>query len=237
MLCGFPHSSVGKESTCNAGDHGSIPGWGRSAGEGTGYPLQYSWTSFVARLVENLAAKQETWVQSLGWEGPLEKGKATHSSILAWTIPWTIVQGVTKSRRRLSDFHFHSCSIMLLLSAHILRMLCLHLCPPLDMRVSTKNVRAHCKPLTIFCLTEFYPEHVISPVLVPGAVTVAHLPTIKSSLLTMAHTENKRPVPSPVSSPSHICGPWVWPWIPAPLLICNWNMPHYCAPQIFPMLY
>ena len=62
---------------------------GRSTG-GIGYPLQYSWTSLVAQLVENLFAMQETWVQSLGWEDSLEKGKATHSSILAWRIPWTV---------------------------------------------------------------------------------------------------------------------------------------------------
>ena len=55
----------------------------RSAGEGIGYPLQYSWTLLVAQLVKNLPAMLETWVQSLGWEDPLEKGKATHSSILA----------------------------------------------------------------------------------------------------------------------------------------------------------
>ena len=79
----FPDSSLGKESACNAGDSGSIPGSGRSSGEGTGYPLQYSWASLVAQLVKNLPAVQETWVLSLGWEGPLEKGKATHSSILA----------------------------------------------------------------------------------------------------------------------------------------------------------
>ena len=86
----FPHSSVGKESTCNAGDPGSIPGLGRSAGEGIGYPLQYSRASLVAQLVNNPHAVWETWVLSLGWEHPLEKGKATHSSILAWRIPWTI---------------------------------------------------------------------------------------------------------------------------------------------------
>ena len=80
---GFPDSSLGKESACNAGDSGSIPGSGRSSGEGTGYLLQYSWPSLVAQLVKNLPAVQETWVLSLGWEGPLEKGKATHSSILA----------------------------------------------------------------------------------------------------------------------------------------------------------
>ena len=80
---GFRDSSVGKESACNTGDLGSIPGLGRSAGEGTGYPLQYSWASLVSRLVKNPPAMWETWVLSLGWEDPLEKGKATHSSILA----------------------------------------------------------------------------------------------------------------------------------------------------------
>ena len=55
-----------------------------------GYPLQYSWASLVAQLVKNLPAMWETWVQSLGWEDILKKGKATHSNILAWRIPWTI---------------------------------------------------------------------------------------------------------------------------------------------------
>ena len=64
-----------------------IPGSGRSAGEGIGYSLQYSWASFVVQLVKNLAAIRETWVPPLGWEDPLEKGTATHSSILAWKIP------------------------------------------------------------------------------------------------------------------------------------------------------
>ena len=63
--------------------------------------------SLVAQLVKNLPAMQEIWVQSLGWEDPLEKGKATHSSILTWKIPWT-VHGVTKSRTQLSDVHFTS---------------------------------------------------------------------------------------------------------------------------------
>ena len=79
-----------KESACNAGDPGSIPGSGRSAGEGIGYQLQYSWALLVAQLVKNPPAMCETWVQSLGWENPLEKGKATHASILAWRIPWII---------------------------------------------------------------------------------------------------------------------------------------------------
>ena len=54
------------------------------------YPLQYSWASFLTQLVKNLPVIWETWVQSLGWEDPLEKGKSTHSSILAWRIPWTV---------------------------------------------------------------------------------------------------------------------------------------------------
>ena len=65
-----------------------IPGSQRLAGEGIGYPLQYSWVSLVIQLVKNPPAMRETWVQSLGWEDPLEKGKATHSSVLAWRIPW-----------------------------------------------------------------------------------------------------------------------------------------------------
>ena len=65
-------------------------GLGRSLGEGIGYPLQYSQASLVAQLVKNPPAMRETWVWSLGWEDPLEKGKATHSSILAWRIPWTV---------------------------------------------------------------------------------------------------------------------------------------------------
>ena len=87
---GFPLSSVSKESPCNAGHPGSIPGLGRSAGEGIGYPLQYFWASHVAQLVKNPPAMQETWFQSLGWEDLLEKGKDTHSIILARRIPWTI---------------------------------------------------------------------------------------------------------------------------------------------------
>ena len=83
---GFPGSD-GKESACNAGDLGSVPGFGRSPGERNGHPPQYSWASLVARLVKNLPAMQETWVRSLGLEDPLEKGMATHSSILAWRIP------------------------------------------------------------------------------------------------------------------------------------------------------
>ena len=92
MFLGFPCGSAGKESAFNVGDLSSIPG--------LGYPLQYSWASLVAQLVKNPPAMRETWVRSLGWEDPLEKGKATHSSILAWRI-W-----VTKSWTWLSDFDF-----------------------------------------------------------------------------------------------------------------------------------
>ena len=86
----FLSNSVGKESACNAGDPNSIPGLGRSAREGIGYPLQYSWASLMAQLVKNPPAMWETWLRFLGWEVSLEKGKATHCSILAWRIPWTV---------------------------------------------------------------------------------------------------------------------------------------------------
>ena len=82
--------SSGIESTCNVRDLGLIPRLARSPGEGNGYPLQYSWASLVAWLVRNLPEMQETWVWPLGWEDPLEKGKLTHSNILAWRIPWTV---------------------------------------------------------------------------------------------------------------------------------------------------
>ena len=86
----FLDSSVGKESACNAGDPSSIPRSERSPGEGIGCPPQYPWASLVAQLVKNQPAMWETWVQSLGWENPLQKGKATHSSILAWRISQTV---------------------------------------------------------------------------------------------------------------------------------------------------
>ena len=89
-----PGSSTGKESTCNAGDPIWIPGSRRSTGEGIGYPLQDSWASMMAQLVKNPPAMWETWVQSLGWEDPLEKGKATH---FRFAKIWT----------QLSDFHSH----------------------------------------------------------------------------------------------------------------------------------
>ena len=86
-----------------------IPRSGRSPREGIGCPLQYSWASLVAQLVKNLLTMWKTWVQSLGWEDPLEVGMATHSSVLAWRIPmdkgaWrAAVHEVTKSRTQVSD--------------------------------------------------------------------------------------------------------------------------------------
>ena len=102
---GFPDSSAGKESPWNTGDPSSIPALGRSPGEGIGYPLQYSWTSLVAQLLKSPPAMWPTWVQSLGWEDPLEKGKA----IVFWpnNSMDCIFHGVTKSWTQLSDFHFH----------------------------------------------------------------------------------------------------------------------------------
>ena len=63
-----------------------IPGTGRSPGEGIGYPLQYSWASLITQLAKNPPVMWETWILSLGWEEPLEKGKATHSNILVWRL-------------------------------------------------------------------------------------------------------------------------------------------------------
>ena len=90
-------SSAGEESACNAGDPSLIPGSGRSPGERLGYPLQYSWASLVAQLVKNPPAMQEAWVRSLGWEDPLEKEMAIHSSTIAWKIPWTEEPGRLQS--------------------------------------------------------------------------------------------------------------------------------------------
>ena len=84
-LFSYPTSgSAGQESAW-------FDSWvGKITGEGIGYLLQYSWASLVAQVIKNLPAIWETWVQPLVWEDPLEKGKATHSSILAWRIPWTV---------------------------------------------------------------------------------------------------------------------------------------------------
>ena len=82
----------------------------------SGLPLKKKlyWASLVAQLVKNLPAIWETWVRSLGWDDPLEKGKATYSSILDWRIPmdkgalWATVHGVAKSQTQLNYFHVYS---------------------------------------------------------------------------------------------------------------------------------
>ena len=91
-----PHSSVGKESACSAGDPGSVPGSGGCPGEGIGYPLQPSQAALAAQLVKNPPSMRATWVRPLVWEDPPEKGKATHSSILAWRILRTVEPTVSQ---------------------------------------------------------------------------------------------------------------------------------------------
>ena len=103
-------SLTGKESLCSAGDPSSMLGLGRFPGEGIDSPFQYSWASLVAQMVTNMPAVRETWVQSLSWEDPLEKGTAIHSSILARRIPWTEEPGSqqsmgSQSQTQLSNFH------------------------------------------------------------------------------------------------------------------------------------
>ena len=99
-LC-FPGSSAGKESTCNAGDPGSITGSGKFPGEGIGDPFLYSWSSLVTQMVKNLPTGWETWVRDLSsipWlKDPLEEGMTTLSSILTWRIPWTEEPGGLQS--------------------------------------------------------------------------------------------------------------------------------------------
>ena len=103
---GFQMAVVVKNLPDSAGvirDVGLIPRLERSPGGGHGNPLQYSWASLVAQMVKDLPAMRKTWVQSLGWEYPLEESMATHSTILAWRIPmdrgawWAIVPGTAKS--------------------------------------------------------------------------------------------------------------------------------------------
>ena len=66
----------------------------------------WQWASLVAQLVKNLLVMRETWVRPLGWEDPVKKGKATHSSILAWRIPRNVVCGVAESNRSERNLHF-----------------------------------------------------------------------------------------------------------------------------------
>ena len=116
---GFPESSVGQESTWNAGDPSLISGSGRSAGEGIGYPIQYSWASLVVQLVKNMPTMQETWVWSLGGEDLPGEGKGCplQYSGLENSVD-CIVYGVTKSRTRLRDFQFNQCLFQTLAIYH-----------------------------------------------------------------------------------------------------------------------
>ena len=96
----FPDSSVGKESACNAGDPGSVPGSGRSSGEGIGYPFQYSWVSLVAQMVKNLLAIQETQVQSLGREDPWRR---------TWQPTPVFLPGEAHGQRSLAGYSSWGC--------------------------------------------------------------------------------------------------------------------------------
>ena len=105
-IWGFPSSSAGKESACNAGDPSLIPGSGRSPGDKIGYPLQCFWASLVAQMVKNPPSVWEAWVQSLGQEDPPERDMATHSNILAWGISMDRVELDTTKH---STAHAHIC--------------------------------------------------------------------------------------------------------------------------------
>ena len=105
---GFPDSSVGKESACNAWDLGLIPGLGRSPGEGIGYPLQYSWASLVVQ--ESACDEGDLGlVPELGRSPGERKGYPLQYSGLENFMDRT-VRGVAKSQTRLSDFHSLSLS-------------------------------------------------------------------------------------------------------------------------------
>ena len=122
---GFPGSSASKESTCNTGDPGLVPGSGRSPGEGIGYPFQYSWVSFVAQLVNNPPAIQETWGLIPGFGRSPGKGKGYPLQYFGLeNYIDCIVHGVSKSQTRLSDFHFHF-SLAIVPQKKILRGKCL----------------------------------------------------------------------------------------------------------------
>ena len=133
--------TAGKESACNAGDSSLIPGLGRYPGKGIGYPLQYSWASLVSQMVKNPPPMWETWVWSLGWEQPLEKGTMTHSSILAWRIPWTEEpsrlrsmgsQGVRHNRLTFTFTHYIYIYICVCMKESEVAQSCPTLCDPMD---------------------------------------------------------------------------------------------------------
>ena len=149
---GFPGSSAGTESTCNAGGPGLIPGSGRSPGEGVGYRLQYLWASLVAQMVKNPRALQEIWVQSPCQEDLLEKEMATHSSVLALRIPGMGEPGGLPSMG--SHRVGHNCSdLAAAATVQFSRSgVCLTLCDP--MNCSTPGLPVHHQ------LSEFTQTHV-----------------------------------------------------------------------------
>ena len=181
---GFPGSSAGKESACNAGGPSLIPGSGISAREGIGYPLQYSWTSPPAMW--------EPWVRCLGWEDPLEEGMATHSSIPAWRIPmdrgawWATVHGVTKSQTQLSDQAQHSTHGWFILYSR-------------NQYNIVKQLPSNRKKLKInsySCLTDIF----IYPVATPA--------TLEVTLISSANTPSQEILavssPDPAATSSHV---------------------------------
>ena len=91
-------------------------------------------------MVKNLPAMRETWVQSMGWEDPLEKGMATHSSFLAWRIPRTLQSMGSKRVRLDSDFHFTSIHTYIELRSCSVVNSCLTLCDPLDCSPSSSGI-------------------------------------------------------------------------------------------------
>ena len=97
---GFPGSSAGKESTCNAGDPGLIPGWGRYSGEGIGYPFQYSWDSpgGSAGKESSCNAGDLGSIPGLGRFAGEGKGYSLQYSGLENSMDYSIVHGVAKSR-------------------------------------------------------------------------------------------------------------------------------------------
>ena len=119
-LLGFPGRSVDKESTCNSGDPISIPGLGKSPGEGIGYPLRYSWASQVAQAVKNPPAMRETWVQSLGCKIPWRRAWQPTPVFLPGESSWTEEPGGLQSMGSQRVGHdwatkqTHTCSVKLL---------------------------------------------------------------------------------------------------------------------------
>ena len=119
----FPGSSAGKESACNAGDPGSIPGSGKPPRGGIGYPLQYSWASLVAQMVKNPPSMQKTWVWFLVRKDPLLEGMQPTPVFLPRESLWTerlTDHGVAKSLAWLSKSAQHSTVISYLSVFHVL---------------------------------------------------------------------------------------------------------------------